>query len=92
MNGYILHRNRRLKHGRKARRIEVKGRRGRRHKLIVDDFKETTGYWKLKEKSSVGTLWGTHFVRGYKLEVRHPRCVGSITKSFVYYTYSRTQL
>jgi hypothetical protein len=26
------------------------------------------------------------------LEVRHPRCVGSITKNFVHYTYSRTQL
>ena len=26
------------------------------------------------------------------LEVRHPRCVGSITKNFVYYTYSQTQL
>jgi len=25
------------------------------------------------------------------LEVRHPRCVGSITKNFVYYTYSQTQ-
>jgi len=25
-------------------------------------------------------------------EVRHPRCAGSITKNFVYYTYSRTQL
>ena len=26
------------------------------------------------------------------LEVLHPRCVGSITKNFVYYTYSQTQL
>ena len=26
------------------------------------------------------------------LEVRHPRCVGSTTKNFVYYTYSETQL
>jgi len=26
------------------------------------------------------------------LEMRHPRCVGSITKNFVYHTYSRTQL
>ena len=26
------------------------------------------------------------------LEVRLPRCVGSITRNFVYYTYSRTQL
>ena len=26
------------------------------------------------------------------LEVRHPCCVGSITKDIVYYTYSQTQL
>ena len=26
------------------------------------------------------------------LEVRHPRCVGTVTKNIVYYTYSRTQL
>jgi len=26
-------------------------------------------------------------------EMRHPRCVGSVTKNFfIYYTYSRTQL
>jgi len=25
-------------------------------------------------------------------ELRHRRCVGSITKNFVYYTYSQTQL
>ena len=30
--------------------------------------------------------------RNPTLEVRHPRCVGSITKNFVYYTYSQTQL
>jgi len=28
----------------------------------------------------------------HNVEVRHPRCIGSITKNFVYYTYSRTQL
>jgi len=65
-----LHRNRLLKHGRKVRRIEVKGRRGRRHKLIVDDLKETTGYWKLKEKLLDLTLWRTHFGRCYKPIVR----------------------
>jgi len=26
------------------------------------------------------------------LEVHHPHCVGSVTKNFVYYTYSRTRL
>jgi len=29
---------------------------------------------------------------GNTLEARHPRCVGSITKNFVYYMYSQTQL
>ena len=31
-------------------------------------------------------------LRYFLLEVRHPRRVGSITKNFVYYTYSQTQL
>jgi len=37
---------------------------------------------------------GCLFILQYRknLEVRHPRCVGSITKNFVYYTSSRTQL
>ena len=30
--------------------------------------------------------------KSYYLKVRHPRCVGSVTKNFVYYTYSQTQL
>jgi len=48
----------------KARRIEVKGGRGRRHKLIEYDLKETIRYWKLKEKLLNRTLWRTHFGRG----------------------------
>jgi hypothetical protein len=31
-------------------RIEVKGRRGRRRKYLVNVLKEQTGYWKLKRK------------------------------------------
>ena len=27
------------------------GRRGRRHKQILDDLKETRGYWKLEEEA-----------------------------------------
>jgi hypothetical protein len=30
-------------------RIEVMGRRGRRRRQQLDDFKETREYWKLKE-------------------------------------------
>jgi hypothetical protein len=29
--------------------IEVMGRRGRRHKQLLDDLEEKRGYWKLKE-------------------------------------------
>jgi hypothetical protein len=43
--GHILHRNCRLKHvgGKINIRIEVRGRRGRRHKQLMDDHKETRG-------------------------------------------------
>jgi hypothetical protein len=50
--GHILCRNCLLKHdieGKIERRIEVMGRQGRRHKQLLDDLKETRGYWKLKE-------------------------------------------
>ena len=42
-----------LKHiiERKIEGIEVTGRRGRRHKQLLDDIKETRGYWKLKEEA-----------------------------------------
>jgi hypothetical protein len=64
--GYILHRNRLLKHERKDRRIEVKERIGRRRKLIVDELKEMTVYWNLKEKFLDHILWRTGFGRGSK--------------------------
>jgi len=37
-----------LKHviERKKKRIEQRGRRKRRHKHVMDDLKETRGYWK----------------------------------------------
>jgi hypothetical protein len=31
--------------------MEVMGRRGRRHKQLLVDLKETRGYWKLKEEA-----------------------------------------
>jgi hypothetical protein len=36
--------------------MEVTGRRKRRSKHEVDDFKETIGYWKLKEEALDHTL------------------------------------
>jgi len=40
-------------------RIEVKRRRGRRRKLLLNDRKETEGYWKLKAEALDSTLWRT---------------------------------
>jgi hypothetical protein len=48
----------------------VTGRRGRRSKLVLDDFKETRAYWKLKEEVLDLTLWRTGFGRGYGSVVR----------------------
>jgi hypothetical protein len=52
--GHILRRNCLLKHvieGKVEGRIEVTGRRGGRRKHLLDDIKETRGYWKLKEEA-----------------------------------------
>ena len=46
------------------------GREGIRHKQLLDDLKEKRGYWKLKREALDGTLWRTHFVRGYVPVVR----------------------
>jgi hypothetical protein len=46
------------------------GRRGSRCKQILDDLKETRGYWKLKEEAIDRTVWITGFGRGYKPVVR----------------------
>ena len=53
--GYILHRNCLLKHiteGKIQVMIEVMGRRGRRHKQLMDDHKERRRYWKLQGGST----------------------------------------
>jgi hypothetical protein len=47
--GHIFRRNCLLKHvteGEIEGMTEVTGRRGRRHKQILDDVTETRGYWK----------------------------------------------
>ena len=44
--------------------MEVMRRRGRRLKQLLDDLKETKGYWKLKERTLHRTLWRIHFGRG----------------------------
>jgi hypothetical protein len=45
------------------RLIEGMEQRGRRNKQLLDELKETKGYWKLKEEALDRTLWRTHFGR-----------------------------
>jgi hypothetical protein len=47
-------------------RIEMKGRRRRTHKKLVDDFKETRIYWKLKKGALDRTLRKSRFGRRYE--------------------------
>jgi hypothetical protein len=58
--GHIWRRNCLLKHvleGRIERRIQITGRRGRRHEQLLDDHKETRGYRTLKKETLDRTLW-----------------------------------
>jgi hypothetical protein len=50
--GQILRRNCLLRHvieGKIKGRTEVRGRRGRRSNYLLEDFKETRKYWKIKK-------------------------------------------
>ena len=50
--------------------IKVKGRHRRRLKQLLDNLKETSGYWKLKEEALNRTVWRTTFGRGHGPFVR----------------------
>ena len=70
---HILHRSCLLKHvsgGKTEGRIEVTGRQGRRRKQLLDDLKETRGYWDLKEEALGHTVWRTHFGTGCGCVIR----------------------
>jgi hypothetical protein len=73
-NDHILHRNCLLKHvidGKVGgKKLEMTVRRGRRRKQLLDDFKETRGYWKLKEAGLDRNIWRTRFGWGYRPVVR----------------------
>jgi hypothetical protein len=74
--GHILRRSCLLKHvieGKLEGRIEMMGRRGRRHKQLLDDVKENRRYWKLKERALDRTMWRTRFGRGYGPVLRQRR-------------------
>jgi hypothetical protein len=45
-------------------KVEMTGRRGRRHKLILNDLAEAIGYWKLKEEAPDRNLWRNRFGGG----------------------------
>ena len=62
-----MRRKRFLKHvieGKVEGRIEVTGRQGRRRKKLLDDVKDTRGYWKLKEEAVDSSRWRTLSGRG----------------------------
>ena len=51
-------------------RTQVRGRRDRRRKQLLDDFKETREYSTLKEEALDRSLWRKSFGRGRGLVVR----------------------
>jgi hypothetical protein len=51
-------------------RKEVTVRQGRRHKELLNDLKETRGYWRLKKEALNHTVWGTRFEKGYGPVIR----------------------
>jgi len=50
--------------------IEVTGRRGRKRRKLLDDFKERRGYSHLKEEALDRTMWRARFGRGLGPVVR----------------------
>jgi hypothetical protein len=48
----------------------VTGRRGRRRKKLLDDFKERRGYSHLKEEALDRNMWRARFGRGFGPDVK----------------------
>jgi len=71
--GHILRRDcllQEVTEGKKNGRIEVRRRRGRRCRKLLDDLKERRGYSHLKEEALDRTVWGARFGRGFGPVVR----------------------
>jgi hypothetical protein len=72
--GHILRRNCLLKQvieGKiKEARIEVRRRRGRRRRKLLNDLKERKGCFRLKEEALDRTTWRARFGRGFGPVVR----------------------
>ena len=66
--GHILRRNCLLQEvieGKIKGQIEVTRRRGRRHKKLLDDLKDRTGYCQLKEEALDRSVWRNRFGRDF---------------------------
>ena len=66
--GHILRRNCLLQQvieGKIKGQIEVKRRRGRRRKKLLDDLTNRRGYCQLKEEAVDRTMWRNRFGRGF---------------------------
>jgi len=57
--GHIWRRNCFIKHVFDGK-VEETRRQGGRSKQLLNDLKETTRYWKLKEEALYRTMWGTY--------------------------------
>jgi hypothetical protein len=71
--GHILCRNCLLQQvieGKIKRGIEVKGRRGRTRRKLLDDLKERRGYSHIKQEALDRTVWRACFGRGFGPVVR----------------------
>jgi hypothetical protein len=71
--GRILHRNCLLQQvieGKIKGGIEMRGRRGRRHRKLLDDLKERRGHYYLKEEALDRTMCRSRFGRGFGPVVR----------------------
>jgi hypothetical protein len=72
-NGHILRRNCLLQQvieGKVKGWIEVTGRRGRRHRKLLDDLTERRGCSYLREEALDRTMWRAGFGRGFGPVVR----------------------
>jgi len=71
--GHVLRRNcllQRIIEGKLNGGIEVRGRRGRRRRTLLDDLKERRGYCHLKEEALDRTMWRAGFGRDFGPVVR----------------------
>jgi hypothetical protein len=72
--GHILRMNRFQKHVTEGK-MEGTGRRGKRRKSLLNDLKEATAYWEMREEALGCTVCSTHFRTSY----------GPVVRLYVYY-------